>query len=36
MYLVAIGTFIGRIWRDRQKRGSANDPAVKKPLGLEL
>ena len=36
IYLFAIGTFIGRIWQDRRKRVSANDPAVKKPLGLEL
>jgi hypothetical protein len=36
MYLVAIGTFISRIWHDRQKRVSAEEPAVKKPLGLEL
>jgi hypothetical protein len=35
-YLFGIGTFIGRVWRDRQKRASANDPAIKKPLGLEL
>ncbi len=36
MYLLAVGAFIGRIWRDRQKRVSVEDPAVKKPLGLEL
>lgn len=36
IYLFGIGTFIGRVWRDRQKRASANDPAIKKPLGLEL
>lgn len=36
IYLIGIGAFIGRVWRDRQKRASANDPAIKKPLGLEL
>jgi len=34
MYLVVVGSFIGRVWHDRQKRAAADDPAVKKPLGL--
>lgn len=35
-YLSGIGAFLGRVWRDRQKPDSADDRAIKKPLGLEL
>jgi hypothetical protein len=35
-YMFGIVKFSGLVWRDRQKRAAANDPALKKPLGLEL
>src|SRR5690349_4511402 len=34
LYLFGIGTFIARVWSDKQKRAAANDPKVQKPLGL--
>jgi hypothetical protein len=35
MYLFGVGTLIRRVWNDRHKHASENDPSVKKPLGLE-
>jgi len=35
LYLFSVSTFMGRVWKDKQKRAAAKDPSVKKPLGLE-
>lgn len=35
LYLFGAGDFVGRLWRERQRLASANNPAIKKPLGLE-
>jgi hypothetical protein len=35
LYLFSVGTFMGRVWKDKQKRATDKDPSVKKPLGLE-
>jgi hypothetical protein len=34
-YLATVASLIGRLYRERRKKETLNDPRVKKPLGLE-